>query len=213
MDLELFACNTTCMATKVIWIGNLIYLTAYLPQIRLNYKLKTAQGFSGLMLLASVIGYIAQLFYIYCFDMPLAYKVLYPCIFTLFLILVLQRFYYDGLQKNLPLLMTCIISSLSVLFLIPYVMQHPQTVGTIAGWLAFCIWSIHQLPQIYKIFVAKSVKGFSLAFVSIMFLSVSLEFVAALILQFPIVVLFSIFRAILAYSFFYIQFLFFRHSN
>ncbi len=133
------------------------------------------------------------------------------CPYELFL--VFQRFYYahlDGSRESFVKLFGMIfLFSLCVSF---FVLKYTVDAGRIFGWLSATVWTVYQIPQIMKIYMSKSTKGLSFAFVLIMGLGVSLEFFSSIVLRLPWPTIFSCFRGMLAYFVFITQFLIYRIS-
>ncbi len=100
-------------------------------------------------------------------------------------LLVVQRFYYDGVRKSIPFVLAIVASLLcviGVLFLVP---AHGQLIADIGGWAAFTLFTVSQIPQIIKIFKSKSTYGFSFGFVTIFAMAQVCELVGGLIEKVP----------------------------
>lgn len=195
--------------TEVLLFSSWVLLIiCAIPQIVLNYKLKSAKGLSDLMLFCSLNSMIFGLFFIYCSSMPLLYKVMSPLAAVIFFIVVAQRiFYSEGKNDRFPLFL--LLNALFFIGLIPYAYYYPCTVGWYAGWVGFFLQCVYQFPQLIKIYHNKSTHGFSLAFVSLNALAGVLEFIVAIEKNLPIVVIISDMRTIVLYICFLILFVYY----
>lgn len=160
-----------------VWVVHFLYFVGLLPQIIVNYKLKSSRGLSDLMLSGYFVGYLFVNFYVFLLDLPLSYKVMVPLATIAVLVLVFQRFYYvcldDSRKSFVKLFGIIFLLSLGVAF---FVLKYAPYTGRVFGWLSAMVWTVYQIPQIIKIYMSKSTKGLSFAFVSIMGCAVSLEF-------------------------------------
>lgn len=201
-------------AQITIWIVNLLYFLAILPQIWLNYKLKSTKGLSDFMLLGYMLGYGSQVYYNFCLGLPNGYKVMAP--FGLFgvLIMIFQRIYYHKTDLDLVFL-TCAITIWCIFILgIPIAFIYPIITGHIAGWITTVAWSVYQIPQAFKIYQQKSVKGLSLPFILILGLGILIETISGFILHLPMPTIFNNIRSISAYVIFLgIYFYYMKKNN
>ena len=83
------------ISSIVLWIINIGYFFAIVPQVFLNYKMKTTCGLSSFYLLGYFNGYAVNLFYVYCLNFHLAYKILAPILLLTVSIMFFQVFLYD----------------------------------------------------------------------------------------------------------------------
>ena len=79
--------NCAFFAKNIVWIAHALFCIALVPQILLNYKLKTTKGLSDLLIIGYLNGYISYVYYSYLFNLPLAYKVMVPLAMFLMLII------------------------------------------------------------------------------------------------------------------------------
>ncbi len=210
MRIFFLSYDLATIAHILTWVVNSIYVLGLVPQIILNYRLKTGRGLSNIMLLGYMTAYVFLLFYVYCLNLPTSYKVLMPFAMFGVAIMIGQRYYYNHAAIPTYITMLYGVLALTAVSLVPLSNYAPVLVGNVTGWIASLIWSIYQIPQALKIYFQKSAQGFSFMFISIMAFGVFLELISALILKLPIQTLFTTTRALLAYSVFCIQFYIYR---
>ena len=75
------------------------------------------------------------------------------------------------------------------------------------------IWATYQIPQVVKVFLEKSVHGFSFSLVSLVAFGDAIELIVALLLGLPAPTLFNDFRGILIYVIFSLQFWYYKESR
>jgi uncharacterized protein with PQ loop repeat len=197
--------NPESLATFLAWVVNFLYVVGYVPQILLNYRNKSSSGLSDWMLIGLAVGYPVELFYIYNQGLPAGYKFFVPLGFVAVLVMVVQRFYYSS--SSTKMLVTRWGSAfIAFIMIFLFVSRSISSFGYIAGWIATGIWTLYQVPQVFKLYFAKSTRGFSLSFISIMALGVTLECFAVLILQLPAPSWFSVSREVIVYSTFFVEF-------
>ena len=154
---ELFL-NKEFFSHLVIWTSHILFWIALLPQVALNFKLKSTRGLSDLMLVGYFNGYIAYVTYTFCLGLPLAYKVMISTCLITMLVMVFQRFWYERRYKtDKGLLVFYVANGLVVVALIPLIYKYMLLVGHIAGWIMAFIWGVYQIPQIIKIYRSKSI--------------------------------------------------------
>ena len=199
--------------TAAIWIFHIMAATGILPQILLNYKLKSTAGLSNTYISIYISGYVFHLLYVFCLDLPIAYKVMGPLLFFLVLVLVFQRFIYNkDKAKNHPVKLYC-MNFFIISFLIALAINFPIKIGHLAGWISVAIWTIYQLPQVFKIYSKKSVVGFSFAAVSCGGFQNFLELAATLALGLPLQSLFVALRGIIFFAIFCFQFWIYKNKS
>jgi len=196
------------------WVMNICFWISSIPQVFLNWKLKSARGVSDLMLLGYFNGFIAFNYFVFCLDLPLSFKVFVPISFATTLIMIGQRFFYDrGGRKDKHLLRFYAVNGLFACMLLPYAMNHVSLVGNIAGWLSAAIWGIYQIPQIVKNHVDKSVIGFSFALVLLIGFGDILGLVTAIGLKMPIQTVCNGFRGVFTFLVLCGQFFIYRRGS
>jgi hypothetical protein len=139
--------------------------------------------------------------------LPFSYKFTVSLSLIAVFILVIQRFLYDnGYKKDKPLFWLFFFNSVAAIFLLPCAICHTCLVGNITGWAQVFIWTIYQLPQVFKIQIDKSVFGFSFAMITLFFLGELAELIIAIKLNFPVQTFANSFRGIATYAIFCTQF-------
>lgn len=174
-------------------LSQLFYMVCLLPQAVTNYQVKSGTGLSDLFAIGYLNGHFAQLFYVFCLSLPLGYKIFVPVQFSIVLILIFQRLYYNHFA-NRTLTFFYIANIACALAIIPIACKIPLICGVAHGWLALVIFSLSQIPQIYKLYSMRSVQGFSLMFVVVMGCGSVLELAGALILGLPTQTIFNAVR-------------------
>lgn len=189
------------------WVINIFFWAGLLPQVILNFKLRTTRGLSDLMLFGYFNGYITYCYYVFCFNLPLAYKIMVPLSFATMLIMLVQRFVYEqAYKRERKLLALYLLNALAAVLLIPHAFTHTNLVGNVTGWIEITIWSMYQIPQIFKVHVNKSVFGFSFLLVTLIGLGDLIELIVAIALQFPVQTIVNGFRGVFIYLIFCLQF-------
>lgn len=191
----------------VAWAVNILFWGGLVPQVILNYRLKTARGLSDVMLWGYFNGYIAYVYYAFCCNLPLAYRVVVPLCFVTMLLMVVQRFVYDGAyQKDKKLLVFYILNAVAAILILPQAFKQAWFIGSIAGWIEITIWALYQIPQVFKIHVNKSVVGFSFALVTLVGIGDIIELIVAITLRMPLQTIVNDLRGIVIYLIFCVQF-------
>lgn len=194
------------------WICQFLYTACFVPQIIHNYRYKFGTGISEFFLIGYLNVYISLMYYNFLCNMPLAYKVMCVLQFVTTLILIYQRFYYNGGFAT-RLVVFYVVNIIFGLAVLPLAFKYPIYVGLTGGWLMFLIGSVNQLPQVFKIYKEKNTAGFSLFFVLIIALAGITEIAVALFLQFPMQTLLSAIRVVTIAMIFCFQFWWYRKNN
>ncbi|MCK4265468.1 PQ-loop repeat-containing protein [Candidatus Babeliales bacterium] len=198
--------NSEMIAAGLTWLVYSIYCFGLIPQMFLNYKLRSASGLSDLTLLGYFAGYVTQFYYVFFEDFPLSYKVMIPIGIVMVSILVWQRFHYNPNTVTSLLRYSYLFIFCFVFIFTPIFLRGRLDVDEIFGWISAFIWFVYALPQVIKIYREKSFHGISFGFLSVMAIGVSLELTSALILGLPIQTIISNVRALLIYAIFCVQF-------
>lgn len=194
------------IANAAIWIVHIVAAVGVLPQIFLNYKVKSTTGLSNTYILIYLSGHIVQLFYVFCLDLPIAYKVMEPLSSLLVFILAFQCFFYNK-HKVMHFSIKLYSVNFFVIFsLIVLAANFPNKIGHLTGWISVIIWTIYQLPQVFKIYSKKSVEGFSFAAISCGGFQNLLGFAATLSLGVPLQSVFTALRGLIFFAIFCFQF-------
>lgn len=196
--------------TNIIpWIVNAAYFFAILPQIILNYKMKTTRGLSDLYVLGYFNGYVANLLYVYCLDFPIAYRIVGPFSLIAVIFIIFQRFFYKDLKVKSKKFRLYFSDFLLVVLFIPFVIKDPRFAGHVAGWASVIIWCTYQIPQIITIYKRKSVENFSFILVTAIGIGNLLEFLMASFLNYPLQSILIAIRGMIVYVIFCFQFWFY----
>ncbi|MCK4265470.1 PQ-loop repeat-containing protein [Candidatus Babeliales bacterium] len=193
-----------------VWIVNSIYLTGMFPQIFLNYKLKTTKGLSNWMLLGATFGYVLYWYHIYLESFPAAYQVMVPLGFSTSIFMILQSFYYDGCSHRRYFCYLSLLIGFIGALIFPLALKYPEKVSEICGWVYTFIWLIYMIPQILKIYVQKSTRGFSFAFITFFAVGVLIEFIAAFFIELSLPIVLNCLRALAGYVIFCMFFYIYR---
>jgi len=202
--------NWTYLTTGLV---QMLFFLALIPQIIVNYKAKSAYGMSDFMLCGLFLGYFWDLFYFFSSEnFTLAYKIKTPLAIIAVCVLIYQRIYYSKTVvsrlrffKIMGIALT--ISCVLVFLIFKSDFSHELSFG----WIATTVWSTYQLPQIIRIFVNKSVAGFSLGFVIVLLFACGIELVNIIVLHLSLPYLIGVSRAILANGILALQFWIYRH--
>ena len=194
------------IANVIIWIVHIISVVSILSQVFLNYKVKSTTGLSNTYISIYLSGYIVHLFYVFCLDLPTAYKVMAPLLFSLVFIIAFQRFFYNKHKVARCSIRLYCVNFFIIFFLIVLAINFPNKIGHLAGWISVAIWTIYQLPQVFKIYSKKSIVGFSFAFVFLSGFQNLLELIAGLSLGIPLQSVFSALRGLIFFVIFCFQF-------
>ena len=194
------------LTTLIAWVVNLAYIAAILPQLYLNFKIKSVKGLSDFYLIGYFAGYVTNCFYVYSLNFNLAYKIC--SLSTLFIMLgiILQHFKYDKMYISNKIRILYFLNFIIFIFLVPIVYYFPKIFGHIAGWLLVLIWSVYQIPQIFKIQNTQSVYGFSFILVNLIGYGNFVELILSFLLKFPLQSYLIAIRGILVYIIFMFQF-------
>lgn len=193
-----------------VWLAQIFYFVCLIPQIVTNYKIKSGDGISELLLIGYFNGYWTFIYYAFCLDLPLAYKVTVPFMTVATLILIFQRLYYQGAGVG-RMRWALYGANIVVAFLfIPIAFKSPQQAGHFFGWVTTLIGAVTLLPQVVKVHFEKSVKGFSFLFVFFTALAAFVEVVVARVLRLPVQTVLGAVREIAFFFIFGIQFLLYR---
>ncbi|MCF7799712.1 PQ-loop repeat-containing protein [Candidatus Babeliales bacterium] len=201
-------------AALAIWVAQILFFAGLLPQIILNYKLKSTKGLSEFLLFGYLNGTITYLYYIFCCNLPFAYKAIMPMVFLAVIIMIFQRFYYSEMffDKEYKILFFYILNILVYIFLFKFFIQY-QLFGIILGWITALIWGIYQLPQVIKIFKDKTIIGFSFLLAFLVGFGNLIEFIASINLRLPLPTALNAFRGFLIFLIFCLQFWIYRNPS
>jgi uncharacterized protein with PQ loop repeat len=190
-----------------LWLAQFFYFIGFIPQLITNYQIKSGKGLSDLFLLAYFNAYATLLFYIFCLDLPTAYKIFVPIESVAVVILIFQRLYYDRSARSKWLCVMYSLNTLLMLAIIPAALLYPHSIGHAGGWINTVIFGVSLVPQVLKIHYEKSVEGFSFFFVLLIGIAGIIECAASFICGLPFQTTISAFRVIVFFIILCIQFL------
>ncbi len=196
-----------------VWIANAIYFLSLFPQMLLDYKLKTVNGINDLTLFGLVLGYIAYWYHIYFQGFPLPYQALVPLSVLASFIIVIQSFYYDGYAGRRQFIYLYLFLIVFSGLLLPIAFKYPVIAAILSGWLYFVIWLLYMLPQIYKIYTERSVRGFSYGYLTFLTIGLLMEFIAGFFIKLSLQLFFNCLRGIVGYLIFSIFFYIYRDNR
>lgn len=195
-----------------LWTAQLFYFACFVPQIFTNYKTKSGHGVSLFLLIGYLNAYLFLLFYVFCMDLPSAYKIMVPLQSVATLILIMQRLFYDPTTTTKQWLLYALNIGI-FMFVIPYALKDPFFIGIPFGWMNFIFSVFNQLPQVFKIHREKSVIGFNFLFVLFTGVAALIETIAAIAAHLPIQTKFSAVRGVVLAVIFCWQFILYRNTH
>lgn len=187
-----------------------INVLGILPLIILNYRFKSTKGLSNIFLFIYFAGYSTNLLYVYCLSLPIVYKISAPVSFLFVSILIFQSFFYNKYKVASRLILSYCAFFLLFFLLIILAIYFSNLIGNLSGWVSFLIWFVYLLPQMFRIYLKKSVEGFSFLFVFVGVIGNLLELIAILVLRLPIQSVFIVSRGLLFCCIFCLQFWMYR---
>ena len=196
----------------LVWLAMVLYTLAFLPQIIENYQIKSGTGLSDYFLLAYLNTYITLIYYVFCLNLPIAYKIACPAQGIATLILISQRLYYNHSSESKFYGLIYITNLLGSLIFIPVAIMSPTCTGHIFGWISFILILLNQMPQVFRVITTKSVAGFSYMFILIMALAAGIELYTSLALGLPMQTILSAARGLVYFAIFSVLFLLFKKS-
>lgn len=190
----------------LVWLAMLLYTLSFLPQIIENYKIKSGSGLSDYFLLAYLNTYITLNYYVFCLNLPIAYKIACPAQGIATLILITQRVYYTHASQSKFYGAIYLANLLGSLIFMPIAIMHPTHTGHIFGWISFILILVNQMPQVIRIISTKSVAGFSYKFILIMAIAAGIETYTSLALALPMQTILSAARGLIYFAIFSVLF-------
>jgi uncharacterized protein with PQ loop repeat len=186
----------------LISLSMLLYILSFLPQVIENYQIKSGTGLSDYFLIAALNTYITLTYYVFCLNLPMAYKIACPAQGILVLILIAQRLYYNHSPESGFYKKIYIVNLIGSLIFIPFAIIDPVHTGHIFGWISFILVISNQMPQVFRVISTKSVAGFSFMFILVSAVAAMLELYVSLILGLPLQTVFSASRGIVYFVIF-----------
>ena len=213
--------NAVLLGTIGVWATNILYFICLIPQVQTNIQMRSAKGLSKTMVHLYFTAYLFKTVYVHLLNLPLAYRVIVPGTLLMISTLVLQLLMYeeDAQEANrlystyaitilAALMVWCFKISIALSFFgNPYLLNS----GNLAGWVYICSISTYQLPQIYKIWQAKSTQGFNFTFVTLHEIGAAIEIASYFLLGLPLQTLLNGLRGVITYIVFI--FLFLRYGK
>ena len=188
------------------WIAHVTYTLCFLPQIVTNYRVKSGNAISELFLFGYLNLHAVFLFYVFVFNLPLAYKICVPLQLSLVVVMIAQRLWYDSAVTAKRLAVYYVSNIALLLMLIPVAAGNPALIGNFGGWATVVLGFFSQAPQAFKMWREKSVVGFNKIFVYMMLVAGSAELCGSLVGRLPIQSKLSAIRVILFSCIFLWQF-------
>ena len=87
---------------------------------------------------------------------------------------------------------------------------NPWRGGMLSGWIGIALYTICEIPQVYKNYLRKSVQGFSFLFASMLAVGAAIEATLTLLLGLPKPTLASSIRILSFYVIYCMQFMSYR---
>lgn len=170
----------------LIFINQAVYCYSIIPLIQENYRLKTARGLSDWLVMGFFNAFVTMIFYFFCLDLPVSYRLSVTIQAILVGIIIAQRFWYDSFSHKKLLAGFYAINLIVAAALIPVAFAWPQQVGNIAGWAGLALTIANRIPQIIKIECEKSVYGFSYQFALLLGIGAIMEVAIVLWYHLPV---------------------------
>ena len=201
-----FVFDIQLIAHYATWMVASIFFLALVPQMLLNYRLKSTAGLSDSMLLMYFTAYAFEVGYVYMLNLPLSYRVMMPCGFIAVIVMVMQRLYYAPSygSKRFINLLYYITGTIGIIIGVGFY-DHIMA-GRLAGWVAMGGFALAYVPQLIRVHTTKSVHGLSLLFIFMLGMACTVEFIVSLYLGLPIPSLANGFRGMLFNIIFLVQF-------
>ena len=105
------------LAYIFLWVANIIFFVSILPQIFLNYKIKSTKGLSDFFILLCFCSSLSYWCYAFANDLPIVYIIMANLNLAAFLFLIFQKFYYSGLSRALSFYAIFLLIFIVILFL------------------------------------------------------------------------------------------------
>jgi uncharacterized protein with PQ loop repeat len=197
-------------AVIATWLAYATYTLSVLPQIRLNFKRKSANGLSDLFLLGLLNRNVMWVGYIFALGLPLSYQIMGSALALVTIVLVVQRVMYAKRDKKARMFYLYGINTVMLFILVFCATKYSIILGHCLGWVNIILGFFNEVPQAMKMHRNKTCKGFSFNYVLIGLFAYCFEFGAALILQFPFQVFLCSLKGILFRVLFLSQFIVYK---
>lgn len=151
-----------------LWVSYTLYVVGFCPQVVTNYRLKSTAGVSESSILIYFIGYMIEIWYALYLCLPFQMVLLIIAGAVVAAVLAVQYFLYRKKTVNLlrlELIYGAVIAGWLGLGVAG--LWYPVFVGNIAGWTGTVMFTVYQIPQIFKIYKQKHIQGFNPWFILI----------------------------------------------
>lgn len=172
--------SETFIALIMAWIAVFTYFIAAASQALTNHKLKSTEGLSDSFILFYLNTYILMMYYIFCLDLPMPYRIMEPLTGLMIVTMVFQRLWYNPRERSKHMYPYLMISSGIALFFAILSRTNPEALGHISGWGSCFFDTVTLIPQIIKMHRTKSVEGFSFLFATAIAIANSVEVAASI---------------------------------
>ena len=173
-------------------ISCLIYLFVLTPQVVLNLKKKTTQGYSYATHFILFTAYIADLNYAFGFNLQAEY-IIVSCVGLLNLAIIHCLFYFDiknSLKFKISSIFLCFFITCVFLLILNNIRVDNYIYGkyifNFSGIVSNIGWFIYLIPQIIKNYKLKNTAGVSLLFVSLSLTAGICDNISAFCLNWPL---------------------------
>lgn len=201
------------LASLLTWGAVGTYFIAIVSQLWTNYRFKSTDGLSDFFIISYLLTYIFSVYYYFCLDLSLPYKILEPVSFGLVLVMIYQRLYYSSALHRKTLYTPLALCTIIGAFFLVWSQVDIVAAGHCAGWLAFIFDTVTPIPQIYQISRTKSVEGLSFIFTSCIALANTAEFFASIVSELPPQTVFMGIKSIIFYIIFVFQFMLYKNNT
>lgn len=182
------------------------YTVCFIPQIMINRKERSTEGLSAVYLLSYVLMYIFMIYYVFGCDLILTYKIMIPVEMLTMSVMILQKLRYHGLASDKKFFVALVIIIAMSVAAMPLVWCYPGVCGISCGWIASFFYAMYPIPQVLRVYRARSVDGFSKIFLRLQFCAVVCEGIAAVLLRLPMPTFVTIGSGLFFYGVFMYQF-------
>lgn len=175
------------IAEVLIWFPPMINIFAISCQVGLSARLRSVQGVSTYMLVLRFIAASSQVLYLNFLNMAFGYRVMIMPQWFLLCVMLYQQIRFAETRRSAQLV---VISSVSIfvtwIIAIMVGFSYPDLIGHAGGWLMVMLGTITQLPQIFRNWRRKSVKGYSKKYVIFSVSAYAFDLTLAAIIGVPI---------------------------
>ena len=186
--------------SSITWVPLAIYTLAALPQFITSLRTRSAAGVSQGMIYIRLTAVSFYLIYAFSCGLPLAYRVMMPIYWIMLGSLGLQGYLYDSDHTHQRIMRLGYgFSALCIIVMALIAQFDPYDAGMVSGWIALSGYAVCEIPQVYKNYRRKTLKGFNFFFPSFLALGAGIELVSGIMLGLPKPTLASSIRIITFY--------------